>query len=266
MFGSHDGNRGGIVNENFWYPREPQRFLTDTQWCDAATEVAHNRLIETYYALGRPIKDDKDRICNIGKIKDVDYQRVRGNLVELGWKFENGELRHKRIEQTMAKMDAERTAKIAGSALGVERRRQLGQLPKEPMDEPMVNPSVEPKGYPSVNLTTTTTIATTKDIDKEIQKGCPMSEILEAWNAKAPVKCLVVSDARRHKLATRWNDHFFRDNWKEAIEKISLSDFCNGKSDRGWKASFDWFLQPDTVVKVVEGKYSARPKVKNYAP
>jgi uncharacterized protein YdaU (DUF1376 family) len=177
------------MNDNYWYPRDPQRFLTDTAWCDIATEVAHNRLTDTYYALGRPIKDDAERIKLIGKIKDADYNRVRGNLQELGWRFEGGELRHRRIEETMADMDAERAAKIAASAAGVEKRRQLGQLPAvKPTVQRVVQPpkpenvadGLKPPGVPSaqkggnadllgksqkgepaveptVNLTTTTT-------------------------------------------------------------------------------------------------------------
>jgi uncharacterized protein YdaU (DUF1376 family) len=146
------------MNDNFWYPRDPQRYLTDTQWCDAATEVAHVRLIDTYYALGRPIKDEQSRIQNIGKIKDADFARVRGNLFELGWRIEDGVWRHKRIEETMAEMDSERSAKIKGSALGVQRRRELGQLPPaKPQVEPVVEPMVEPNPHPSVNTTTTTT-------------------------------------------------------------------------------------------------------------
>lgn len=37
--------------------------------------------------------------------------------------------------------------------------------------------------------------------------------------------------------------------------RIQKSSFCQGKNDRGWVASFDWFIRPDTVVKIMEGKY-----------
>jgi uncharacterized protein YdaU (DUF1376 family) len=111
------------MNDNHWYPRDPQRYLTDTQWCDAATEVAHIRLLDTYYALGKPIKDFREELQNIGKIKDADYARVRGNLERLGWRFENGELRHKRVEETMAEMEENRLAQIRRTAAATEARR-----------------------------------------------------------------------------------------------------------------------------------------------
>lgn len=46
-----------------------------------------------------------------------------------------------------------------------------------------------------------------------------------------------------------------KEYWQNIIQRILDSDFCCGKSKNGWKASFDWLLQPDTHIKVLEGKY-----------
>lgn len=128
------------MNDNHWYPRDPQRYLTDTQWCDYATEVAHVRLIDTYYALGRPIKDEQSRIQNIGKIRDVDYQRVRGNLFELGWHIEAGEWRHKRIEETMEQMEENRQLQMRRTNAATEARKLKFADSKEKIDN--VTPNV----------------------------------------------------------------------------------------------------------------------------
>jgi hypothetical protein len=83
--------------------------------------------------------------------------------------------------------------------------------------------------------------------------------VFNGWNATAKKvglpQCLVMSDARRRKLGIRVKDPFFQSNWKTALEKISKSPFCLGCSERGWRASFDWFIQPDAVAKTMEGKY-----------
>ena len=43
---------------------------------------------------------------------------------------------------------------------------------------------------------------------------------------------------------------------KEAILKISESNFCTGNNDRNWKADFDWLFGNDTnILKALEGKY-----------
>jgi hypothetical protein len=31
-----------------------------------------------------------------------------------------------------------------------------------------------------------------------------------------------------------------------------------GNNDRGWKATIDWFLQPDSVVRIMEGWYKGK--------
>ena len=83
-----------------------------------------------------------------------------------------------------------------------------------------------------------------------------MSEILDEWNQTAGLKkCLLLSDKRRRSLESRLRNSFFISNWKNAISRTSTSLFCRGENDRGWAASFDWFIQPDTVIKIMEGKY-----------
>lgn len=85
--------------------------------------------------------------------------------------------------------------------------------------------------------------------------------ILEGWNAMAEQartipQCLVLSDKRRRSLEVRLKDVFFASHWQEAISRIPSSKFLTGQGSGSWKASFDWFIQPDSVAKIIEGKYS----------
>lgn len=102
------------------------------------------------------------------------------------------------------------------------------------------------------------------EIPASPKKESPLAlsrSIMEAWNAIPTLSnCLVMSDKRRRGLASRITDPFFAANWQAALVKVSQSKFCNGESDRGWKASFDWFIQPDSVAKIMEGKYENRTK------
>lgn len=87
-----------------------------------------------------------------------------------------------------------------------------------------------------------------------------IKSVFEAWNALGTVpKCLLISDARRRKLEIRLREPFFSANWQAALAKIKVSSFCQGAGSTGWKASFDWFLQPDSAAKTMEGKYDERP-------
>lgn len=50
-----------------------------------------------------------------------------------------------------------------------------------------------------------------------------------------------------------------RENGKKALQmvadKAAVSDFLNGKNDRGWLATFDWIMKPNNFVKVLEGNF-----------
>lgn len=91
-----------------------------------------------------------------------------------------------------------------------------------------------------------------------------LSEVFEEWNQTADntklPKCLQVSDKRRRLLEARLLEPFFLQNWRAALARLKSSDFCKGRSERGWKATFDWFIQPDSVIKIMEGKYDNRDR------
>lgn len=59
---------------------------------------------------------------------------------------------------------------------------------------------------------------------------------------------------RRRKLEARLRDDGL-ETWKEALRKGMESPHLCGQNDRGWTASLDFFLQPSSFVKVLEGQY-----------
>ncbi len=44
----------------------------------------------------------------------------------------------------------------------------------------------------------------------------------------------------------------------EAIGKIEASPFCTGRTEQGFKATFDFILQNKTLAGALEGKYDNR--------
>jgi hypothetical protein len=75
-----------------------------------------------------------------------------------------------------------------------------------------------------------------------------------------------LSDKRHRDILTLANDSFWLANWPEAIEKVAQSRFCCGGGPNGWRATFDWFTDPDkdAVRKLVEGEYYDRPARKDF--
>lgn len=82
--------------------------------------------------------------------------------------------------------------------------------------------------------------------------------IVEAWNATPDVpKVSKLTDKRLRAIKARLKDSGFRENWPAGLQAISRSDFCRGmKPGASWRADFDWFLKPDTLVVLLEGKYA----------
>lgn len=46
--------------------------------------------------------------------------------------------------------------------------------------------------------------------------------------------------------------------WVSVVQAIANSPFCCGENDRGWRASFDFLLKPDTHIKALEGVYGGK--------
>jgi len=80
--------------------------------------------------------------------------------------------------------------------------------------------------------------------------------VVEEWNmVDGVLRCKAVTPKRRHAIGVRMKDPFWREHWREAIDKIRGLPCLHGTNDRNWQADIDWFLRPDTVALVIEGKY-----------
>jgi len=102
-----------------------------------------------------------------------------------------------------------------------------------------------------------------EDILAEPKGKIPYAEIQEEWNEIGLQKLIKMTDKRKKKIKTRWEQFGDIDSFKEAFKKIKESDFCNGKSNKGWKATFDWLIDNDTnMAKVLEGNYDNRDSEK----
>ena len=65
-----------------------------------------------------------------------------------------------------------------------------------------------------------------------------------------------LTPSRKRLIASRLKDDYWQSNWRQAISQAAASDFLNGRTDRGnWRMDIDFFLKPDTVTKILEGKY-----------
>jgi hypothetical protein len=86
-------------------------------------------------------------------------------------------------------------------------------------------------------------------------------KLFDIWNQKRGKlpEAKALSKSRVKRAEARWMERPDEEYWTKVVDKIAQSQFCNGVNDRGWRADFDFFLQPDTHIKSLEGKYDAQP-------
>lgn len=113
--------------------------------------------------------------------------------------------------------------------------------------------------------------ATPSSVARVSRDDC--QSIVDEWNAMAkPLRLPLASKLtaeRRGRLQARIAEHG-RDAFTEAIQRIADSPHCRGENDRGWRAGFDFLLQPSSFLKVIEGNYDerkpSRQSTSRYAP
>lgn len=81
--------------------------------------------------------------------------------------------------------------------------------------------------------------------------------ISDTWNNLGLPKItkIVPNSKRQTMIKARIRENGF-EQFIQAINNISLSEFLLGKNDRGWVITFDWFIKPSNFIKVLEGNYN----------
>lgn len=83
--------------------------------------------------------------------------------------------------------------------------------------------------------------------------------LLQKWN-ELPDTISKIStlkkDTQRYKMLSQRVSEYGADKVLEAIEKIKQSSFLQGKNNRGWTITFEWFVRPNNFIKVLEGNYT----------
>jgi len=77
---------------------------------------------------------------------------------------------------------------------------------------------------------------------------------MDAWKQTDFPQVRKLTDKRRKALLQRIADYGIDDCIK-AVEIAARTPFCLGQNNRGWRADIEFFLRPDSIAKILEGKY-----------
>jgi uncharacterized protein YdaU (DUF1376 family) len=90
------------------------------------------------------------------------------------------------------------------------------------------------------------------------EKPLTKSEVIGAWQDRMvplgfpPIRKM--TGQRERQLNARLKDSTL-DEWLKVFSALERSNFCRGENDRGWRADFDFLLQPKSFTKLLEGAY-----------
>lgn len=96
-------------------------------------------------------------------------------------------------------------------------------------------------------------------------------DILEALNAYTEMasRCglpqiRIFNNTRKRKLSSLLKNYGIQ-IWHEALVKIENSDFCTGRKSK-FKADFDFIIQPQAYIRLLEGRYDNERIIKHSSP
>ena len=94
-----------------------------------------------------------------------------------------------------------------------------------------------------------------------------LTEVLQTYHELciALPRVRALTKKRERAIALRLGKYGI-DGFRELFKKASESDFLCGKNDRRWVANFDWLLNENNMLKVLEGDYDNRSKKSGEKP
>jgi hypothetical protein len=97
------------------------------------------------------------------------------------------------------------------------------------------------------------------DENKIVDFSSPLFNLWNQYRGDLP-EAIELNSERKEKSQARWDEVPEQAYWVRIIKGLAESEFCNGGNDRGWRADFDFLLQPRTRIKVLEGKFAGPQK------
>ena len=96
-----------------------------------------------------------------------------------------------------------------------------------------------------------------KNNKEDIYTSEDCQEIVDAYNriCHSLPKCITLSDKRKKTLKTRFKDGFHYEDFEDVFIAAEKSDFLSGRKGK-WKAGFDWLINENNMIKVLEGNYN----------
>jgi uncharacterized protein YdaU (DUF1376 family) len=246
-----------------WMPFFVGDYLSATGRLTTEQHGAYLLILLDYWKNGPPPNDDAV-LAQIARLSPSAWKKAKPALIGF-FDVRDGQLIQRRVERERiraAEITEERSK--AGKA-GAEKRWQghkqkNGKRIANAIDLPLANGQQNDAPSPSPSSSSEELIASTNvDVSAEpTAKPLTKQEVIDAWHTRmVPLgfpRIAKMTGQRERMLNARLKDSTLEE-WQRAMDALERSAFCRGENDRGWRADFDFLLQPKSFTKLLEGAY-----------
>ncbi len=223
-------------------------YASHTRHLTPMEDLVYRRLLDLYYLKDGQVYGDEAEVARQIGLREY-VQEVTQVLQDFFCIGEEDRWTHDRCDAEIAKFrEKSEKASNAGKA-SAQRRSNERSTDVQPTN------NQEPITNNQDIIHSNECMSETPVSDKPSLK---VEDVVEVWNEMAEqcglAKVAKLTDVRRKKIKARIKEYSVED-WSKAMKAIYNSKFLRGENDRGWKADFDFLLEPSKFVKLVEGAY-----------
>lgn len=238
-----------------WMPFYVGDYLSATGRLTTEQHGAYLLLLLDYWKNGPPPNNDAV-LGQIARMSPTGWRKTKPALMGF-FDERDGLLIQKRVEQERTRsVEITEERSKAGKAGAAKRWQKNGKSMDLLLAKLQQNDGPSQSQSQSSNelIASSNEDVSVEPTDKPVTKR----EVIEAWQGRmvaagfSPIAKM--TGDRERKLNARLKDSTL-DEWQRAMDAMERSAFCRGENDRGWKADFDFLLQPKSFTKLLEGAY-----------
>lgn len=240
-----------------WMPFYVGDYLSATGRLTTEQHGAYLLILLDYWKNGPPPNDDAV-LAALARMSVSAWRKAKPSLIGF-FDVVDGTLIQKRVEKERERATSVTEERSKAGKAGAAKRWQANGKPiANAIPLPLANG--QQNDAPSQSHSSNELIASSNEDVSVAPTNQPLSkqEVIEAWQGRMvaagfPAIAKMTGD-RERKLRARLKDSTL-DEWQRAMDAMERSAFCRGENDRGWKADFDFLLQPKSFTKLLEGAY-----------
>jgi uncharacterized protein YdaU (DUF1376 family) len=247
-----------VSRTDTWMPFYVGDYLSATGRLTTEQHGAYLLLLLDYWKNGPPPNNDAV-LAQIARMSAKAWSKAKPVLLSF-FEERDGHLIQNRVER-----ERERVAEV------VEKRSKAGKASAAARAKTQQNGNtcsthVETNGHQNgrqiqsqLHSSTELIASSNEDVSAEpTAKPLSKREVIDAWQSRMVPKgfpaIAKMTGQRERQLNARLRDSTLEE-WQRAMDALERSAFCRGENDRGWKADFDFLLQPKSFTKLLEGAY-----------